>query len=94
MRNLIDGRYWVRIEVETWDLDGKPYKIFETRLAGDADGDALDVRRVLARNVQSGAESEFVFEVTRFDPEIPDWVFTIRGMKREDVGALEELVGP
>jgi hypothetical protein len=94
MRSLVDGRYWVRVEHETWDLDGKPFKLFVTHLANDAAEAPPRIQRVVAKNLRTGAESEFVFEATRIDPIIPDWVFTIRGMSREDVGALEKIIGP
>jgi hypothetical protein len=94
MRSLIDSRYWVRIAVETWDLDGQPFKLFKAETADGGDGGASSIRKILARNLQTGAESEIVFQHTRVGAEIPAWVFTTRGMKREDVGALEKLASP
>jgi hypothetical protein len=88
MRNFVDGEHWVRRQVDLYDLEGKPLRTIRLTVAAEGDGAARVVKAV-AKNVQSGFESEFTFHEIRPGRPADDDVFTQRGLRREEVGRLE-----
>jgi hypothetical protein len=86
MRNFIDGSNWVRLKVESDDLDGTPLRTIRIAIV-DADGP--QVAKAVARNLQTGNETEIIFRDRSYDLPIADDTFTLRGLRREDVARLE-----
>jgi hypothetical protein len=88
IRNWIDGTNWVRVKVDSEDLDGKPLRSMRI-VVGDSGEEGPQVAKAQARNLQTGNATEIVFHDRSFDRPIADETFTLRGLQREDVARLE-----
>jgi hypothetical protein len=88
IRNFIDGSGWVRLKVESDDLEGRPLRTI--RIAIDDLGDeGPHVAKAVAHNLQTGNKTEIAFHDQSYDRPIADGVFTLRGLQLEDVARLE-----
>jgi hypothetical protein len=82
----VDREYFVRWKVEFDDLEGQPHKVVEVadvELADEAP--RVRIKRLVARNLQSGRRSEVRFGESRYDTPIDPEVFSVRGMERQIV---------
>jgi hypothetical protein len=88
MRNFIDGRNWVRLKVESDDLAGTPLRTIRIAVV-ETDDDGPQVAKATAHNLQTGNKTEIVFRDRSYERPIADDLFSLRGLRREDVARLE-----
>jgi hypothetical protein len=90
MLHYIDGRHWIRMKVEYEDADGRRLRTIRVAL-DDPHAERPEIAVVVARNLVSGNKSEIHFRARSFERPIPDDVFTLRSLKREDIPRLERI---
>ena len=88
MRNFIDGTHWVRLKVESDDLSGTPLRTIRIAIV-DTDGEGPQVAKAVARNLQTGNKTEIIFRDRSYERPIAEDVFSLRGLRRENVTSLE-----
>ncbi len=88
MRNFIDGRNWMRLKVESDDLAGTPLRTIRIAVV-ETDDDGPQVAKATAHNLQTGNKTEIVFRDRSYERPIADDLFSLRGLRREDVARLE-----